>query len=347
MKKTLRLAVLGATATVALSLASAALADFKPSIFVNNGASAGAAGVTMRYVTTTLHDPTAVLKYAVPKAYTVSTSGTAGTSLGTTSATFYAADQKTAVSGKGTLQVANASEFAGQATACTGSAVHTATWVASVTAGGTNFRLPVFVDTIASGPLASLSSASLTICFAAPDVPAGTPNRAALGARILSASFTSSAITTPAQGGTYRWRATATPYSPGRGLANSNATVEVQSLAVLPIGITLSAQRVTAGKVHFLGALSANGAGISGVFVDLLRSGKKVATLTTKRAGAFDAIGKLKGGGTFAARATQPDKDLGSGSCQATFRPPLSPTLIPCIDATLPGFSVVSKTVKV
>ncbi len=346
MRKTIRFSVLAATALVGLSFASAALADFKPSIFVNNGVGAGAAGVTVRYVTTTLHDPTAVLKYAVPKGYTINGSLAAGTNLGAASATFYAVDQKRPISGKGTLQVANPSEFASQAISCTGATAHTATWVASLTAGGISFRLPVYVDAITSGPLAAIASASLTLCFAAPDVPVGTPNRAVAGARILAASFTSSAITNPTAGGTYRWRATATPYLPGRGLIDSNSTVEVQSLAVLPIGITLTVKRVNATKVRVLGTLSANGSGISGVFVDLLKSGKKVATLTTRRAGAFDVIGKLKGGGTFAARAVQPDKDLGSGSCLTTFKPPISPTVIPCTDATLPGFSVLSKKVK-
>jgi len=72
-------------------------------------------------------------------------------------------------------------------------------------------------------------------------VPAGTPGRATFGAKLLSATFSASAIKEPASGtGDLRWTSLWTPYNPGVGTVNAAGTVEVQSNRPLPVSGTFS-----------------------------------------------------------------------------------------------------------
>ena len=348
MRKLLRLGPLVLVSLAALVGAGEALAEFKPQIFVTSTKPVvGAAGIKIRYVSARLQEPTANVKIAVPKGYVTATAGSAGARIGSATASVLLTDPNRIVTAKGSLQIASASEFAPQATGCTGTASHSATWVLSLNAAGTVLRVPIFVDAISTGPSAAFASSTLELCLAAPDTPRGSPGRAPLGAKLLTLTLTAGSIKNPAAGGIYRWRATATPYNVGVGTANASGTVEVQSLSVVPLKLTLegtvgASRKQGFRRVSLSGLLSANAVGINGIFVDLLRGGKKFATLTTKKGGVFAATGDIKrgGGSTFVARATTPDKDLGGGSCVATFTP------IPCQDATLPGFTLASNVVR-
>jgi hypothetical protein len=77
-------------------------------------------------------------------------------------------------------------------------------------------------------------------------VPVDTPGRSVFGAKLLSASFTSSAVTEPAAGGDYRWTSLWTPYTPGTGKADAAGSVEVQAIRHLPLALTV---KVTKKKV--------------------------------------------------------------------------------------------------
>lgn len=343
----------------ALSLVGAAPAaapvPYKPQMIVRSASAAlGASGVRVTFVSAQQHDPTAALRIAVPRGYTVKTTGVVGSRIGTAVGRVYAADLRRAVDVRGSLEVAPRSEFADRGPACTGTSSFAAVWALHVIGAGFTYRVPIFVERVSSGPLASIASATLTLCMPAPDVPRGTPNRAEQGSRLLNVTLATRNVTNPTKGALYRWRATATPYRPGEGTLNANATVETQSISVLPVELQLSATRGAGNKVTVTGSLTANGEGVTGTFVDLLQGKsagglKKVATLPTKQRGTFGATGSLPGGGALylAARADQADKDLGAGGCVATFKPPLSQTRIPCVQATLPGFTVASKTIRV
>ena len=343
------LLALTVTALTVVSAASPATPEgFKPQIFVSGQGKT----LKIRYISSGAENPTAAVKIAMPKGYGLrNVSG----SIGTAKLSFLASDLRRVVKPSGTIVASGGSSFQTEATQCTGSANHTVVWRIDVAVSGTPIRVLVFGDTITNGGVASFASASLEFCLQAPDTPRGTPGRAPLGAKLLSIELSTTGLTAPTQGGIYRWRATATPYEAGTGLQKADRTVEIQSLLVTPISVTLSAklQRRAGGfaYVSFSGTLIANGNGISGLFVDLLQGGKKRATLTTGKNGIFKATGKIpaRAGSTmtFVARSFQPDKDLGSGSCTSTFKPPISATVLDCTDATLPGFTVTSKSVSV
>ena len=346
-----RLALLTLVTVGALVGATPAMAIFEPHLFVTSSKPAvGAAGVKIRYVSARPHDATARLKVGVPKGYGITPSAS---SIGAATATVLLTDRNRIVNAKGTLQAGTASQFSRQATECTGRAAHSATWVLTLNAAGTTLRVPIFVDTISSGPIAAFASATLELCLGAPDTPRATPGRPPLGAKVLTLTLNVRAVKNPATGGTYRWRATATPYSAGIGQANARGTVEIQSLSVVPISLTLEGSATASPKAGFSrvtlsGRLSGNGNGIAGTFVDLLRGGKKIARLTTKGDGAFTATGDIRRTGSlaFVARATIPDKDLGGGGCIATFKPPDFSPAVPCFNATLPGFTVASRVFR-
>jgi hypothetical protein len=348
----LRLLAPLAVAVAALTVVSAATpatpTGFNPQIFVSGQGKT----LKIRYISSGAEDPTADVKIAVAKGYGLKN---ASGRIGTAKFSFLATDLKRVVKPSGAIIASGGSSFPTEATQCTGTANHTVVWRVDTAVSGTPIRVLVFGDTVANGPVSSFASASLEFCLAAPDTPRGSAGRAPLGVKLLSAEFSTTGLTPPGQGGIYRFRATATPYEAGTGIQKADRTVEIQSLLVFPISVSLTAklQRVAGGfaYVNFNGTLIANGNGISGIFVDLLQGGKKRATLTTGKQGIFKATGKIpaKAGTTmtFVARSFQPDKDLGSGSCTSTFKPPISPQTLKCTDTTLPGFTVTSKPVSV
>src|SRR5256885_9771 len=77
-----------------------------------------------------------------------------------------------------------------------------------------------------AGPEASLGATKLVVCLPPPDVPVGTPGRATFGAKLLSATFSASAITEPKASADLRWTSLWTPYTPGKGTPNPAGSVE-------------------------------------------------------------------------------------------------------------------------
>jgi hypothetical protein len=74
--------------------------------------------------------------------------------------------------------------------ACTGTATHTAFWILNLSASGQTLQVPAFIDDIPlTNPLSSTANTRIQICLPPPDVPAGTPGRAALGAKVVSATL--------------------------------------------------------------------------------------------------------------------------------------------------------------
>lgn len=364
MRSRTRFVLTAAAALTALALAGSALAAYTPKLTITGASqAAGAAGgIKVKFQVAQTDDPTAKATFYVPQGYQLATSGTAGTQLGTAAASVFAIDLNAVVPVTGTVAVSNPADFAAQATACTGTAAHTAVWALNLSAAGTPLVVPVFVDSVTAGPVALFASATLVICLPPPDVPVGTPGRATLGAKLLTAEFTTNAITNPAVQGEYRWRATATPYSPGKGTVNAAATVEVQSLVELPTRLSLKATVKKTSKkgislVNYSGSGLSNGQGLSAASIDLLKgstatSVKKFKTQTTDANGTFSGSFAQRQAKTaikvyLLARVTTQDRDLGPSGCTATFLPPASPFAIPCLDATVGGVTVSSPLVKV
>ena len=299
----------------------------------------------------------------VPTGYTVNTTQTTGTQLGTAAATVFARDLGAVVPVTGTVEVANQPYFAAQATACTGAATHTQIWALRLLAAGTPLVVPAFVDAVpAASPLSAFAVATIAVCFLPSDLATGTPGRSPLGASLLNAEFTTGSISNPASGGEFRWRALATGYQAATGQPDPASTVEIQSLVDLPTTLSLKAKASKSSKrgvenVSYSGVLLSGGKGVGSATIDVYKGPaqtalKKFKSQTTADNGSYSGSFAVKQGKTatrlfLLAKARTFDQDLGGSGCTATFVPPLSTVSTPCIDATVAGVSVTGSSVRV
>jgi hypothetical protein len=372
MKKAIRLAALTSAVFASLAFAGSALASFSPKLVVSSAAGSGS--TRLGVVVSNADDPTAKVSIYIPNGYALGAAA-AGTKLGDVTATASAADLGGAVLPlTGELDaIAPTAATGAAASACQVSPSQT--WNLHLTAAGQSLDIPMFVVTAAAPELAVGYQAKLVVCLPPPDVPAGTPGRATFGAKLLSATFTSSAITQPGANGDFRWTSLWTPYNPGKGTPNAGGSVEVQSVRHLPTAakltitkkkVTKTVRRKVAGKirtvkvvstlVRFSTTVTANGAapasstiattaggkkvgGASGSFV--LASGKSAVVKST-------AVVNSDSGSVPTGQTANPTTDLffhdlGQSGCV--------PTVIfgglPCLGATVGGEVVsASATVK-
>jgi hypothetical protein len=251
MSKTIRLAlILGAT-FASLAFAGSALASFAPKLVVSSAtpqAAGGGGSTRIGVVVNNADDPTAKVTIYIPTGYQIG-SPAAGTKLGDVTATAAAADLGGAVLPlTGELDaIAPTATTNGAAAQCGVSPSQT--WVLHLTAAGQTLDIPMFVVASAAAETAAGYQTKLVVCLPPPDVPSGTPGRATFGAKLLSATFTSSAISQPTSTGDYRWTSLWTPYNPGRGTPNAAGSTEAQSIRHIPTQVTLT---VTKKKVTTL-----------------------------------------------------------------------------------------------
>ena len=341
--------------------ARAALTSFRMFVTGASQALGATAGVTLEFRAAPAESDVAKLTSYVPEGYRLITSRSPGSRLGSAAGRFFARDTNAVVPAIGTLDVANAADFATEATLCTGTPTHDATWVLKLTLEGTatTLTLPAFVDA-AIAPATPFASATIVICLPPSDVPPGTPGRAPLGAKALGVELTTNALVNPREHGEYRWRSIVIGYGAATGRPDANTAVEVQSVVELPTQITL---RVKAGKsatrgvasLAYTGTLRANDQGLSDAAVEVLkgptpRSLKKLRVQTTDDNGVFRGTLAQKQSTRrlpvyVAARTAFAERDLGASACAATFVPPASPFPIPCTSATIGAFSVGTRVV--
>ncbi len=306
MSRTIRGAVLGVALLGALAFAGSAFASFTPKILVKG---AGTSGVSVTVSVGNNDDPTAKASFYVPNGYAVNTTATG--KLGDVTATASAADLGGAVlplTGELDAIPANAA-----AQAACGVQNAAATWDLHLTAAGQTLDVPLFVVANVA-PESSVGAFKLVVCLPPPDVPPGTPGRATFGAKLLSATFTSSAITNPTTSGDFRWTSLWTPYNPGVGTVN----------AAFGVGVF------------------ANTSPVAGAKVTVKINGRAFGTATTGADGVVVGVFKLKAGtsATIAATAVVADQDLGASGCVAS---PIFQGL-PCIDATAGGGTLKAST---
>jgi hypothetical protein len=249
MKKSIRFALLASAALTSLAFAGSALASFSPKLVVSSATTGSAGPTRIGVVISNTDDPTAKATFYVPSAYQVGAPA-AGTKLGDVTATASAADLGGAVLPlTGELDaIAPTATTNAAATQC--GVTPSQTWDLHLTAAGQVLDIPMFVVASSAPEVAAGFQTKLVVCLPPPDVPAGTPGRATFGAKLLSATFTSSAITEPAAKGDYRWTSLWTPYNPGKGTPNAAGSVEVQALRHLPValGLTVTKKRVATVK---------------------------------------------------------------------------------------------------
>ena len=353
MRKSIRFGLMATVALAALVLTATAFAAFAPKIIVK-AATGGGTQVTVTAAVT--DDPTARFVLYAPIGATATFNAAPGTSLGKVTAHAQAADLGGAVLPlTGDVFVANPTDPAiiAASTQCD-PVPHATILVLSLQAAGQVLNVPMFVEA-AAGPEAAFASYRLVICLPPPDIPPGTPGRATFGAKLLDADFSISALSGPS--GEARWRGLWTPYIPQQGKPNATGTVETQSIVQTP-SLTATAKTTSKSKkvkgkkvvtttVTISGSLTAGGQGVAGQTVSIVAGPsaaklKQVARVTTRANGSFSFATKLKAATFFQAKATLPDRDLGTTGCTATF----STLGIQCISATVAGGALTSATVK-
>jgi hypothetical protein len=349
MSRTFRGTLLLGVLFAALATAGSAWASFAPKLSVKPATTPNA-GVTISASVGQADDPTARVSIYVPAAYQVDTSAAPGTKLGTVTGTASAADLNGAVLQlQGELDV-----IAPNATAQAQCQVPTAaaTWDMHLQAATTTLDIPMYVVKNA-GPEATAGAYKLVVCLPPPDVPTTNPARAVFGAKLLSAVFTSSAITNPTTSGEFRWPSLWTPYIPTKGTPNAAGTVESQALVRSPAAVQIAGvtrkrvAKTTTIKVHgkkvkhttvstvigYKVSVTEGGTGVTGAKVSARVGGKLVKTSTTSATGLAVGTFTLKTGTvSLAVTGVIPDRDLGAAGCVAT-----EVFGAPCIDATVSG----------
>jgi len=298
MTRSLRCAVLGLAGLAAAAVAGPALASFTPKLLIGHTARAAATGaVDVELALAAADDPPSKIVLYAPVGYIANPSAAVGTSIGTAQAQAIAADLgggTLPLTGTVTVADPNATiNYAGADTPiptlaqnCTGSPTHAAVWLLTLTSGGQQLLEPMFVDATAGTAEATAGSFKIQICFAPPDVAAGTPGRATLGAKIFDIKLAlTNVFTTPTAPNFYIWRAQFTPYTPGAGTANSTATVEARAVALVPIKLTLTGKYDPKAKAARLsGTISVAGNGAAGASIPVF-AGLTPKLATLKRSG--------------------------------------------------------------
>ncbi|MGZ4353168.1 MAG: hypothetical protein ACXVZ4_06460 [Gaiellaceae bacterium] len=335
MRKTTRAVLLAAVGALALAFAGSALASFSPKLWASAGT-----GVTIKVQVGAADDPTAKVTIYAPVGYQLKDPPPAGTVLGAITAQASAVDLGGAILPlTGNLVAADPAQYTGPPNNVCVPGAHAQVWLLNLTAAGQTLQVPMYVDPT-SGAAAAFASFTINVCLPPPDVPVGTPGRATFGAKLLSAEFTSSAVTPSAAGGLFHslW----TPYTPNQGTPNAAGTVEAQAKVGSPASLTLSGKKSGTKKVKKATLTAKLSPAAAGTTVTFLAGGKKVASAKTNAGGIAVAAVRLAKLTSFTASATAPDSDLGSAGCAVTV--PGSP--FPCVDSTSKGSKTTSKAVR-
>lgn len=339
MTRRIRLGMLAAAGGLALALCATALAAYTtPTLKV------GQKGPTTTIAATVApaDDATARATIYVAAGTQLTLSQAPGTKLGTAEAQAAALDLGGALlplAGDVVVAPPGAVPAAIQ-TACTQGAAPAAVWLMNLTAAGQPLTIPVFV-VLTSGTEAALGAAKLIVCLGPPDVPAGTPGRAAFGAKLTNATLMLNGVFGPSP--LAPWIAIWTPYQAGNGQANAAATVASPSV-IAPGALTI-ARRVNGARTQITGSVTQAQQPIRGTNVVVL-AGKTRATLrrigsTVTRANGTYVFSTQSKGPFFRTRVIL-DTRAAPQLCQA-----LAGQLpVPCINSQVSGFTQVSRIVR-
>lgn len=337
MRKQIWTVAAGVAALAALMVVPAALAAYtSPKLEVFPTAS----GVTIRASLSANDDPTARVAIAPPAGTQLTTTQAPGTALGPVEALVRALDLAGAdLPVQGQLVVAAPGQVpAAQQTACIGSTVPLATWVMALSAAGTPLNVPAYFLPAAAG---QLGQPFIVICLAPPDLPAGTPGRAAFGAKVYSAALTINGVFSRASG---TWLSTWVPFNPGVGTVNVTGAVAAPA-ANAPGAVTAAAKRVLKTGAVVSGTVTQGGQPRAGATVTILggprASGlKRLGRVRTTASGRFTFRAKT---GTFFRANAAGAAGAAPGLCTQ-----LAPSLgsVPCVNPTINGFTAQSRVVR-
>ncbi len=353
MSRGTRAALVAAVAGAMLALAGGAFA-------ANTGTMAvwhtpmvlgGSSSTTIHVSLPRASDPVARLAMYAPTGYGATLNQAFGANIGSVAATAFSYDTQLTLPLEGTVNTDDPAKHT--ADACS-PGTHAAVWILNLSVSGQTLQVPLYVDAT-SGAETALGAYRLIICLPPPDVPQGTPGRAAFGAQMLDAQFTVNGVfTTPTTGGTLRWESLFTPYNAGKGTPNAVGTFEARALVSLPVALNVGVAYTKKSRNYTLkGKLSEGGLPVSGVNVSVL-SGASATKLVAVRSGTTAADGSWSAKGKFGAAAKKPvyfkatasvkERDFTAQGCQS----PLPATVAPagCVSATLSPWTATSTAVR-
>jgi hypothetical protein len=335
-----RLGLLGLGLLVALAAAVPAFAAINPTL----DATTQASGTTIGYAQGANDDPPAQITFYVAAGYAALLAQPEGEKVGTVMGVASAADlggAKLELSGDITAAIATTPVVVGGQSApvsaysvqCTGTATHTAFWILSLSASGQTLQVPAFVDDIPlTNPLSNTANTRIVICLPPPDVPAGTPGRAALGAKVISATLNLTDVFSAAPSW-YLWHVIVTPYNAGKGTPNVAGTLSAQSFDRTPQEVTLAAKAGDGKKANVTGRVTAGFKGVPGATVTISHGKTALGTAKTGPGGRFKASLALTAGAPLpapAAAGPTPTK------CQQGWFP------VNCVVAWFPSFTAAT-----
>jgi hypothetical protein len=339
MRKQIWTVVAGVAAVAALVAVPAAMAAYtspKLEVFPT------ATGVTVRASLSPDDDPTARVTITAPTGTQLTTTQAPGTVLGSVEALVKALDLAGAdLPLQGQLVVAAPGQVpAATQTACIGSTPPLATWAMVLTAAGQTLTVPTYL-VATTGAATALGPALIAICLPPPDVPAGTPGRAAFGAKVYSAALTINGVFSRASG---IWLSTWVPYNPGAGTVNQTGAV------VAPAGIASGSVTVAARRAGRVGAV------VSGTVTQggQPRAGATVTIFGGPRASGLRRLGRVRtaANGRFTFRARTGTFFRANAAGAAGTAPAVCTQLasvlgsVPCVNPTVNAFTAQSRVVR-
>jgi hypothetical protein len=353
-KRALRLATVTVTAVGALAYAGDAFAT--QTLSVSQPASALAVTVSQDET-----DPQpAKIQIYTPSGYSLNTSLTPGTKIGTATGDVIARDQANLdVPLSGDVVVDDPAKHT-ENTCSPGT--NLMVLVMGLTVAGQAYDLPVYVNQTSADEV-TLGGTELVVCFDPTDTPVGAPNRSPFGAQLKTLKLSvDNLFTLPSR--TTRWTSLWTPYASGTGVPNPAELVEAR--AYVGLGkITLTGRVTSKAKrtVMLTGRVTFAGLGVGmvpcqnpalgdgcAVTVDLLLNGKLRFHLKTAVDGVYRIVLLKNRDRTrfpvatsfFQARTTVVSRNITSTGCVT----PAVPTAR-CVSATANAFTAVSKKIKI
>jgi hypothetical protein len=225
-------------------------------------------------------------------------------------------------------------------TACIGAELPTSVWLLQLAAAGQTINLPAFLVPTA-GNEAALGPAKLVFCLPPPDIPADQGG-ATFGAKFLSAELSVNGVFSAVSPGV--WLGIWTPWQAGNGQVNPAGTV-LSPAVVAPGSLTLAGRKAGGRKV-LSGRITQNGRGFAQrvtVWGAVNRTAfRRLATVTSRANGTYTyTVPRASKANTFQTRAVVAG-GAAAGVCEA-----LTGVGVPCVNATINGFTARSRTVAV
>jgi hypothetical protein len=270
--RTLRLATIVAVAAFGLAFGGTAFAAYNPGLIVagTSHATGGGGPFVIGVGQNENDDATAVATVYSPRGYGVTLAQAAGTRLGALSGVVRVGQLGGArVNVEGTVTADNPANHLNNLCA---PGAHEAVWLLEFTVSGNQFRIPVYVDRVTSGPEAAYASARMRVCLPSPYVP--PPQGSPAGASLVVAAFSlRNVFTNPTVRGSYPWNGSFTPYIPGTATPNPADAAQSTSIVRLPTQLAVRAKRQRrAGRTFAVvtACLTEAGRGVRGVRVNIL-----------------------------------------------------------------------------